>query len=157
MTRGRFLLVPWLRVVVALATLASLLPAAQAGAQALKPVRVSDHVWYVQGDSGMASAANQGFNSNAGFVVTRDSVVVIDALGTPPLGEALVAAIRRVSDKPIRRVILTHYHADHFYGLAALKAAGAEVLRFDRLAVGEGIEKKEDDFAAEVMKQAGLA
>jgi len=39
----------------------------------------------------------------------------------------------------------------------ALKAAGAEVLRFDRLAVGEGIEKKEDDFAAEVMKQAGLA
>ncbi|AKC87502.1 translation elongation factor Ts [Pseudoxanthomonas suwonensis] len=40
---------------------------------------------------------------------------------------------------------------------AALKAAGAEVVRFDRLAVGEGIEKKEDDFAAEVMKQAGLA
>ena len=39
----------------------------------------------------------------------------------------------------------------------ALKAAGAEVLRFERLAVGEGIEKKEDDFAAEVMKQAGLA
>jgi elongation factor Ts len=41
---------------------------------------------------------------------------------------------------------------------AALKAAGgAEVLSFVRLAVGEGIEKKEDDFAAEVMKQAGLA
>ncbi len=41
---------------------------------------------------------------------------------------------------------------------AALKAAGgAEVLNFVRLAVGEGIEKKEDDFAAEVMKQAGLA
>ncbi len=40
---------------------------------------------------------------------------------------------------------------------AALKAAGAEVLKFERLAVGEGIQKKEDDFAAEVMKQAGLA
>lgn len=41
---------------------------------------------------------------------------------------------------------------------AALKAAGnAEVVSFVRLAVGEGIEKKEDDFAAEVMKQAGLA
>ncbi len=41
---------------------------------------------------------------------------------------------------------------------AALKAAGgAQVLHFVRLAVGEGIEKKEDDFAAEVMKQAGLA
>ena len=38
-----------------------------------------------------------------------------------------------------------------------LKKAGAKVLAFHRLAVGEGIEKKEDDFAAEVMKQAGLA
>lgn len=40
---------------------------------------------------------------------------------------------------------------------AVLKKEGAEVLGFIRLAVGEGIEKKEDDFAAEVMKQAGLA
>ena len=39
----------------------------------------------------------------------------------------------------------------------ALKAAGAEVLSFVRLAVGEGIEKQTDDFHAEVMKQAGLA
>jgi len=39
----------------------------------------------------------------------------------------------------------------------ALKAAGADVVNFVRLAVGEGIEKQTDDFAAEVMKQAGLA
>ena len=39
----------------------------------------------------------------------------------------------------------------------ALKSAGAEVVNFVRLAVGEGIEKQVDDFAAEVMKQAGLA
>ena len=40
---------------------------------------------------------------------------------------------------------------------AALKKEGAEVLAMHRIAVGEGIEKKEEDFAAEVMKQAGLA
>jgi elongation factor Ts len=40
---------------------------------------------------------------------------------------------------------------------AVLKSAGAEVVNFQRLAVGEGIEKQTDDFAAEVMKQAGLA
>ena len=40
---------------------------------------------------------------------------------------------------------------------AVLKAAGADVVGFQRLAVGEGIEKQSDDFAAEVMKQAGLA
>ena len=39
----------------------------------------------------------------------------------------------------------------------AVKAAGADVVGFSRLAVGEGIEKAEEDFAAEVMKQAGLA
>ncbi|MBE0612540.1 MAG: MBL fold metallo-hydrolase [Burkholderiales bacterium] len=93
----------------------------------VRPVRVSDHVWYVQGQSGPASAANQGYISNAGFVVTSEGVVVIDALGTPALGRALLAAIRSVSAAPIRRVILTHYHSDHFYGLPAFKSAGAEI------------------------------
>lgn len=40
---------------------------------------------------------------------------------------------------------------------AAVKAAGADVVGFQRLAVGEGIEKVVEDYAAEVMKQAGLA
>ncbi|MEQ8033709.1 translation elongation factor Ts [Xanthomonas sp. WHRI 6106] len=39
----------------------------------------------------------------------------------------------------------------------AVKAAGADVIGFQRLAVGEGIEKVVEDYAAEVMKQAGLA
>ena len=38
-----------------------------------------------------------------------------------------------------------------------LSQAGAEVLRFTRFEVGEGIEKKQEDFAAEVMAQAGKA
>lgn len=91
------------------------------------PVRVTERVYYVQGTPGAASAANEGFNSNAGFVITDDGVVVIDALGTPALGDALVKAIRAVTPKPIRRVVVTHYHADHFYGLAPLKNAGADV------------------------------
>lgn len=91
------------------------------------PIEVTPRVFYVQGKPGVASAENEGYNSNAGFVVTDDGVVVIDALGTPPLGQALVEAIRGVTPKPIRRVIVTHYHADHFYGLEPLKRAGAEV------------------------------
>ncbi|MGA9342082.1 MAG: translation elongation factor Ts [Rhodanobacteraceae bacterium] len=39
----------------------------------------------------------------------------------------------------------------------AAKSAGADILHFKRLAVGEGIEKKEEDFATEVLKQAGLS
>jgi glyoxylase-like metal-dependent hydrolase (beta-lactamase superfamily II) len=93
----------------------------------LTPQRVSEHGWFFQGEAGMASAANRGFMSNAGFVVTREGVVVFDALGTPVLGQALVAAIRKVTSQPIRRVIVSHYHADHVYGLQPLKAAGAEI------------------------------
>ncbi len=61
--------------------------------QTLTPIRASEHVWYFQGDSGMASTANHAFNSNAAFVVTRDGVVVFDALGTPELGAAMKQAI----------------------------------------------------------------
>jgi glyoxylase-like metal-dependent hydrolase (beta-lactamase superfamily II) len=93
----------------------------------LTPRRISEHAWFFQGATGVASAANRGFMSNAGFVVTNDGVIVFDALGTPALGRAMVAAIATVTRAPIRRVIVSHYHADHIYGLQALKAAGAEI------------------------------
>ena len=110
--------------------LAALDALAQAGAPltiALVPERVAERAWYFRGEAGMASAANRGFMSNAGFVVTRDGVVVFDALGTPALGRGIVDAIRTVTDAPIRRVVVSHYHADHVYGLAPLRAAGAEI------------------------------
>jgi len=47
--------------------------------------------------------------------------VVFDALGTPSLGWALLQQIRSVTDKPIRYVVLSHYHADHIYGLQAFR------------------------------------
>jgi glyoxylase-like metal-dependent hydrolase (beta-lactamase superfamily II) len=94
---------------------------------ALEPQRLTNRTWFFQGESGMASVANKGFMSNAGFVVTDEGIVVFDALGTPALGEAMVAAIRRVSRAPIVRVVVSHYHADHVYGLPALKHAGAQI------------------------------
>jgi glyoxylase-like metal-dependent hydrolase (beta-lactamase superfamily II) len=93
----------------------------------LQPIQVKPHVYYVQGRPGVASAANEGFNSNAGFVITDAGVVVIDALGTPALGRALVRVIHTITPKPIKRVVVTHYHADHFYGLKAFKDAGADI------------------------------
>jgi len=93
----------------------------------LTPTRISAHGWFFQGEAGMASAQNKGFMSNAGFVVTGDGVVAFDALGTPVLGRAMLDAIRRVTQQPVKRVIVSHYHADHIYGLQAFKAAGAEI------------------------------
>jgi glyoxylase-like metal-dependent hydrolase (beta-lactamase superfamily II) len=121
------------------------LPAAWASTAAvtvpMQAVRLGPHSYFVQGLSGAASSENQGFMSNAGFVVTRDGVVVFDALATPPLAEKLLGLIRKVTDQPIRRVIVSHYHADHFYGLQVFKTAGAEVWAH-RLA--EGATRTED-------------
>jgi glyoxylase-like metal-dependent hydrolase (beta-lactamase superfamily II) len=88
--------------------------------------KVSEHVYYVEGAPGIATD-NQGFISNAGFIVTADGVVVFDALGTPSLGDLLLKKIRGVTDKPVVRVITSHYHADHIYGLQVFEEQGAEV------------------------------
>lgn len=103
--------------------------AAQYAAVGVKvtPVKVGAHSYYVQGLSGAASSANEGYMSNAGFVVTPAGVVVFDTLGTPSLAAEMVKQIRRITRQPIRRVIISHYHADHYYGTQVFKALGAEV------------------------------
>jgi len=89
---------------------------------------VSASAWYVEGVSALGSSANQNFISNAGFVVTPAGVVVIDALGSPELADRLSAQIRKITAQPITHVILTHYHADHIYGLQRFKANGAHII-----------------------------
>ena len=91
-------------------------------------IKVSPSAWYVQGQSGLGSSDNQNFISNAGFIVTAQGVVVIDALGSPQLAQRLIAEVRKVTAQPITHVIVTHYHADHIYGLQAFKALGARVV-----------------------------
>lgn len=84
-------------------------------------------VWMIEGQIGVASSANEGFNSNAGFVVTDDGVVAFDALGTPSLGAQMIKEITRVTDKPIRRLIISHYHSDHFYGAQPFADIGVPI------------------------------
>jgi glyoxylase-like metal-dependent hydrolase (beta-lactamase superfamily II) len=82
----------------------------------------------VQGQSAMGTVGNRNFISNAGFIVTPAGVVVVDALGAPALARELLAQIRRITTQPVTHVIVTHYHADHIYGLQVFKDAGARIL-----------------------------
>lgn len=63
--------------------------------------------------------------SNNAWLVTDDGVLVIDARQHPRRGEELLAAIRKTTDKPIRWVVNTHAHGDHFFGNSVFKREGA--------------------------------
>ena len=89
--------------------------------------KVSEHVYYVEGLAGIATD-NEGFISNAGFIVTSDGVVVFDSLGTPSLAYKLVQKIKTVTDQPIKKVVVSHFHADHIYGLQVFEELGAEII-----------------------------
>jgi glyoxylase-like metal-dependent hydrolase (beta-lactamase superfamily II) len=89
--------------------------------------QVSEHVYFAEGVPGVATD-NQGFISNAGVIVTGAGVVIFDALGTPALGQLLLEKIRAITKEPIVRVIVSHYHADHIYGLQVFEDLDAEIL-----------------------------
>jgi glyoxylase-like metal-dependent hydrolase (beta-lactamase superfamily II) len=66
--------------------------------------------------------------SNAGFVIGDDGVLVVDSFFTTDAARSLVAEIRRLTPKPIRYVVNTHYHVDHTGGDQVLRDAGAIII-----------------------------
>lgn len=116
-------------LITLLLLLAALLPAK---AQSLlpEPERVAPGVWFFQGLSAAGSRENHNNISNASLIETRNGWVLIDALGSPALARELLARLPRLSErpKPLSHVILTHYHADHIYGLQVLREAGAQII-----------------------------
>jgi glyoxylase-like metal-dependent hydrolase (beta-lactamase superfamily II) len=100
----------------------------QVAAPELVAQQVSPSAWYVEGVGALGSPANQNFISNAAFVVTPAGVVVIDALGSPALATRLLAEIKRITPLPVTHVLVTHYHADHIYGLQTFRALDAKII-----------------------------
>ena len=74
--------------------------------------------------------------SNSAFLVTDDGVLVIDTRQHPALGRDLIARIRKVTDKPIKWVVVTHAHGDHYYGNPAFKTEGATIIAHKDTAAG---------------------
>jgi glyoxylase-like metal-dependent hydrolase (beta-lactamase superfamily II) len=59
---------------------------------------------------------------NSGIIVGDDGVIVVDAQATPALAGEVIQRVRQVTDKPIKYVVLTHYHAVRVLGASAYKA-----------------------------------
>jgi glyoxylase-like metal-dependent hydrolase (beta-lactamase superfamily II) len=86
--------------------------------------RLADGIYAVPGDWGRGSEGRP----NAGFIVTRAGVVVVDALASPEQGERLLRTIRRVTRQPIVWLVLTHHHPDHHFGAIVFRRAGTKVI-----------------------------
>jgi glyoxylase-like metal-dependent hydrolase (beta-lactamase superfamily II) len=59
---------------------------------------------------------------NSGIIVGDDGVIVVDAQATPALAGEVIARVRKVTDKPIKYVVLSHYHAVRVLGASAYAA-----------------------------------
>lgn len=142
------------------AALAALLAVRAAAADSpfqIQSIAPGDYVHF--GHIAMTTPENAGDIANLGIIVGRDAVAVVDTGGSVEVGEELLAAVRRLTDKPIRYVINTHEHPDHIFGNAAfaqdgvtfvghqnlpseLAARGEYYLRSYRVALGERAIKK---------------
>ena len=116
------------------------------------PVReLAPGVYAVVGDTGRGVEGRP----NAGFVVTGEGVVVIDALASPRQGEQLLQTIRGVTDQPVKWLVLTHHHPDHHFGAVVLRKAGARVIAHpDRRSLPA--EGGEDALIADWVRVVGL-
>jgi cyclase len=66
--------------------------------------------------------------SNAGFIIGDDAVLVVDSFFEPDTAKALLGEIRKITPKPIRYLVNTHYHVDHVGGDQVFKDAGAIIV-----------------------------
>ncbi len=122
-----------------LAGCASLVSAAGAGndpaAAAGTTVQVADGVYLVRGSGGELDATNLGRIGNAGFIVGDRGVIAIDVGTSYRHGQALLAAIRRITDKPVTLALVTQVHQEFLFGAAAFREQGIP-MRMQRSAAG---------------------
>ena len=88
----------------------------------LSPREIAPDVFLLEGLTEDFSRENGGNIVNTGFIVGAEGVIVIDTGPSRRYGEQMLAAIRRITDRPIVLTINTHHHPDHFLGNQAFPA-----------------------------------
>ena len=83
---------------------------------------------------------------NTGVIIGDDSVMIVDAQATPRLARTVVEKIRTVTDKPIKYVVLSHYHAVRVLGASAYGASETVMSEKARAMV---VERGQEDWDSE--------
>jgi glyoxylase-like metal-dependent hydrolase (beta-lactamase superfamily II) len=92
-----------------------------------RAIALADGVYMLQGSRGAADENNLGRIGNAGFIVGDSGVIAIDTGTSFAHGQALLAAIRTVTDKPVKLALLTHTRPEFLFGGAAFREAGVPI------------------------------
>jgi len=87
---------------------------------------------------------------NTGIVIGDDAVMVIDTQATPAMAQDVIRRIREVTDKPIKYVLLSHYHAVRVLGASAYQAEGCEQIIASQDTYDLIVERGEQDKASEI-------
>ncbi len=113
---------------LAAASLVSLLACASvSGAAAPRALALADGVYWLPGTGGAADADNLGRIGNAGFLIGDSGVIAIDTGTSYAHGLALLAAIRAVTDKPVKLALITHTRPEFLFGGGAFRAQGIAI------------------------------
>lgn len=90
---------------------------------------IAENVYSIISPSfGLPTPENKGWNSNSHFVVTEKGVLLFDTGSSELIGNKIKSAIKSVTDQPVRWVINSHSHADHWLGNAAFTDTGVEII-----------------------------
>ena len=112
--------------------LAGLCAAHDASAVQPIPFEVAPGVYALPGSGGDITPENGGRIANVAFVVGPDGVIVVDTGISYRHGEEIIAAVKSVSNRPIRLAILTHPSQEAIFGAAAFQTRGIPVLAHRR-------------------------
>jgi quinoprotein relay system zinc metallohydrolase 2 len=117
--------------------------------------RVADGLYVREGRDEDASSANDNAIANLSLVVGERCAAVVDAGGSLADGLRFKAAIRNLSDRPIRYVILTHAHPDHLFGSQAF--AGDDVEFVAHVAFPQALALRGDYYRQSLSQLLGHA
>ena len=104
------------------------------GAAQPSPIMVASGVYVLLGSGGEITPENGGRTANTAFVIGPDGVIVVDTGISYREGEEIIAAVKSISNQPIRLAILTHPSQEVIFGAAAFQARGIPVLAHRRTA-----------------------
>ncbi len=102
--------------------------------------RLSEHCWAYTAEG----------DPNSGVIIGEKYILVSDTTATPMMAQDLIARIRQVSDKPIKYVLLTHYHAVRVLGASAYVAEGATEIIASKGTYDLIVERGAEDMQSEM-------